>query len=108
MKSIKLEVGPAIKVKEENGDIVERPTTTEELIVTALNHTPKDGFTYKDMKERMAIEEAMKKAKQSDKDGKFFFELEDAQFDYLKNCVNSMKWGSRLPFLMNFLEQFQK
>ena len=81
-------------------DVTEKQNTLD-LMNLALNNPPREGFDLKEMKARLRVEEAFSKKK----DGKI--QLEDADFDILKRCVQSMRWVSRDKKLIEFLEVFE-
>ena len=79
---------------------VNEKQNTLDLMNLAFNNPPREGFDLKEMKARLRVEEAFSKKK----DGKI--QLEDADFEVLKNCVNGMRWVSRDKRLIEFLEIF--
>jgi hypothetical protein len=81
--------------------------TTQDLIKLCLDNPPQGGFNFKAYKERARVESAMDKVQHHILDGDFFA-LEDRDFENLKHWVDTGGWVRRDPFLLDFIEQFQK
>lgn len=57
-----------------------------DLIRRCLLQPKQGGFDYTDIENRLAISKVMKESSET-------IELEDAQFKYLKNLIEGMKWS---------------
>lgn len=75
--------------------------STLDLIKISLNNPPREGFELKEMRARLRIDIAIDKIKENK------LELEDADFEVLKRCVQNMRWVSRDKKLIEFLEVFE-
>ena len=106
MKSIKLKVA-----KE---DIGGRPTfmTTYDLLKSAINNPEQGGFNVDEMMKRLRILEELEKHKEkfSIKEGEFTddklqledtLQLEDSDFDKLKDLFGQVKWGIVSRFIID-------
>lgn len=106
MKTLKLKVG-----KEEH---VGRPTfiTTYDLLRTAINNPEQGGFDVEEMMKRLRLLEKVDqfKDKFTIKDGEFTdekllledtLELEDSDYEKLKELVKKMKWGIVSKFIVD-------
>jgi len=76
-------------------ELGEKKATYFELIHYCLNMTPQGGFTFDEMKKRLRIADAVNINKDS-------AELEDADFDKLKECLKLTRWISINHFLTDF------
>ncbi len=77
------------------------------LIRLALDNPPEGGFKLSEMKRRLAIDKALEAAEKSEGPRKMLT-LEDEQFRCLQECMAGMRWTSRNPALIEFLELFEK
>lgn len=84
-----------------DGSGKEHVVTTRELIQASLNNPPSEGFSLGEMRKRGRIDDALS-------DTETVLSIEDADFDTLANCVRAMKWAIRSPFILKFVEQFEK
>lgn len=62
----------------------EEKLTYFELAKSCVNVPPQQGFDVQEMNKRLRVIEKLEGEK---------VEMEDADFDTLKQCVNDMKWG---------------
>lgn len=93
MKSINVKTHETVKFMDKG------LLNTFHLIEIALNQQPPTGFMYNDIKNRNRIDAAVKKSK-----NKKTIELEDADFEILKNLAKVTGWPSRDPFVEEFLD----
>lgn len=103
MKSI-----PLIKATETiriNGRETEQNVSTDFLILACLDNLPDKGFTFSDLKSRRRISDVIETIDSKKKD---VIDLEDSDFEVLKQCVLSMRWAVRSKFIEEFCEQFLK
>ena len=66
-----------------------------DLIMVCLNRTPQGGFTLEEMRRRLRVTDKLDPKKKS-------ADLEDADFDKLKECVRGMIWGAMSKELVEF------
>ena len=71
------------------------------LIETCLNNPPKGGFDLKTMRDRSKVLEKLEKANKE-------LELEDAEYNTLKGCVEAMRWNSMHKDILQFCEDIIK
>ncbi len=74
--------------------------TYGDLIRGCLDHHDNRGFTLKDLRERCRIEKALDTSNGT-------LELEDADVDVLKRLMNSMRWGVRNTFVLEFCDEVE-
>lgn len=91
MKTFKNET---TRIPGENG----KTMTYEGLIRNCIDHTPKNGFTFSDMRERGRIEKAL------DKMDDDLIKFEDNDTTNLKKVVDLMQWGTRDKDLIAFAD----
>lgn len=69
-----------------------------DLMRNCLDHTPANGFTFADMRERGRIEKAIDAASNG------VIKLEDNDATVLKKVVDLMRWGTRHKDLIAFAD----
>lgn len=102
MKTIALEQGKE-SFKDNGGNDVTPDISTASLIEQALNIPPPGGFTLSVLKARRRVSDALDKALN---EGKGIMEVEDSDFETLRNCVINAPWSRRGAFIENFVYQF--
>ena len=73
----------------------------KDLIQGALDNTPREGFTVSEMKERARIDSALCEAIEKKAD----LQLEDADFDKLKQLINDQTFVIRHKFIIDFVDE---
>jgi len=113
MKSINL------KIKKENIQGRDMFFSYYELLKSVINNPVRDGFSVEEMQQRIRL---MNKIKEHHlmfdiKEGEFndsmldrtaVLELEDADYDKLKQLVSAMRWGLVAESIIEFSEEFNK
>jgi hypothetical protein len=79
----------------------EEVLTYRDLIEAALDFAPQGGFSFKDIRERARIQDALNAAENG------IMELEDSDYDALERIVKGTKWVSRHKDLLVFLQKFE-
>lgn len=69
-----------------------------DLLKTVMNLPPAQGYTIKEMKQRLDIFAALTP------DEKNMIHLEDAHFETVKTCVNEFRWGMLHKDIVAFSE----
>lgn len=103
MKSIELKTGTQMVRDQETGLKEEKPFTTREIIGIILDTPPKNGFTLKDYRQRDRIQKVL-----DEKPNATVLELEDADFNNLKEISNETKWAGRNALIFDYLEALEK
>jgi hypothetical protein len=76
----------------------EKNISTAQLVRAVLDHPPKEGFTFEDLKKRQRIDAALDAAGEGDT-----LHLEDADFQTLKEAALAMRWIWRADFILDFV-----
>lgn len=80
-----------IKMRDENGAAPH--ALYSDLVSIVINYPKHGGFDYNDMENRIAINKAVKTAKEkTGQEENKNIELEDAPFKYLADLVKNAKW----------------
>lgn len=80
-----------IEMGAENGSPAAKAEYSD--LISLLIKAPKQGgFDYNDIENRIAINKAVKDAKDKTGEAERTIDLEDAQFKYLKDLVTNTKW----------------
>jgi len=75
------------------------------LINTCVNHLPKGGWSVKEMKDSLKIQEKVDAAKSKEAE---ILELEDAEFDYFYKKLSEMAWGLRDKQIVEFQDYIDR
>lgn len=97
--------GVTIKVKDDNGFIIERPIemTTQFLIRECLDNVGQ-GITVTEMSKRIKVLEKLTKLKPAAK----FIELEDDEYIMLQGCEAKIEWSFINKCFVEFHEDILK
>lgn len=76
--------------------------TTAELCKTAINNRPEQGFTPEEMFNRLQVLGAIETQKNED-----VITLEDAQYNTLLGCVNTMKFAMLEAAFYHFIDRIK-
>jgi len=71
--------------------------TFAEIGIECINNTPEGGFTPDEMRSRLRVIDNLKSAETE-------IQIEDADFEKLKQCVNSMKWAVMDQDIVDFTD----
>ena len=77
----------------------ERQMSIVDLIEITINNVPQAGLTFKDIQHRLKIKAAIDKAKEK-------INLEDAEFVYLKDAAETVRWAFVHPILIKYQSIF--
>ena len=68
-----------------------------DLILACLKNPPQGGYDVTEMRKRIKAMDIIEKGGET-------LEFEDADFDCIKRCVNSMRWGSVHREIIEFVD----
>ena len=90
----------SFSIKSPNGQ--EIPVNYFDLARQSVNNPPQQGFTPKDMRDRMRILVVLDNAKED------VANIEDADVEVLKKCVNEMRWAILSQGIVDFCDKVDK
>jgi hypothetical protein len=82
--------------KDENSNV-----KYSDLAIACLNQIPQGGLNATEMRSRIKCIDALENAGEE-------IQLEDAEFETLKRCVNSMKWAILHKDVVDFIDEINK
>jgi hypothetical protein len=102
MKTIKLSKGKE-KISLGAQNDVDLDYSTVDYIKAVINNRPQDGFGVEDIRKRFRVLDAVEKIEEGSEE----LQLEDQDFEVLKQCVNQFKWGVMANSILEFADQFK-
>lgn len=102
MKSIKLSKGKE-KISLGAQNDVDLEYSTVDYIKAVINNRPEGGFGVEDIRKRFRVIDSVEKLE----DGAEELQLEDQDFEVLKQCVGQFKWGVMASSILEFADQFK-
>jgi hypothetical protein len=102
MKIIKLSKGKeTISLGAQND--VDLEYSTVDYIKAVINNRPQDGFSVEEIRKRFRVIDTVEKLEEGAEE----LQLEDQDFEVLKQCVNQFKWGVMANSILEFADQFK-